>query len=649
MSGILNIAYSGLNAFQNALSVTANNITNATTKGYSRQGLQLQQGPGQRYAGSFMGSGVVVGNVYRNVDQFATAQVRNTQTVRSQYESFYNQAIQIDRLLSQDGNSVSTSMQSFFDSLGQLNSAPDSIPSRSVVLSQSQLLVDQFHSLQMRFDEYQSNSGQQISEAVNQINQITTNLAAVNAQLMSNSSDPGLLDSRDELVRQLAQFSEITVSDLPDGSINVGLASGEMLVTGTEQRNLSVKINPLNTYGTSIYLETGGGKIEVTNRITTGMLGGILTYADKVLGQSSQLLGQMAIGLAQTFNAQHALGMDMNNNLGQNFFTDFNSPLLKSNRALSTPTNSGTGNLSVAISDISQTKLSDYSMVVSDTATNQVRLIRNSDGVSTTLNWSSNPPAPPAGQLLLDGMTITVDDIGNLQNSDTFTIMPTRGAARDFDLNITDARQIALASPARAKAAINNAGSGQIALGSVFNTNFVANPYTIDFTSPTTYNIVDVNGGTTSGPFSFVPNTENTIQIPDSLNPSYSVVLSGIPDTGDQFNCEFNSGGIGDNGNGKNLSAIQQGKIFSGGSASLFDNYSSMLASVGGQTNQAKIRFDSADVLYQSATDFRDSKSGVNLDEEGANLMMLKQSYEAAGKLLEISSQIMDVLFQIMR
>jgi flagellar hook-associated protein 1 FlgK len=246
-------------------------------------------------------------------------------------------------------------------------------------------------------------------------------------------------------------------------------------------------------------------------------------------------------------------------------------------------------------------------------------------------------------------MTITVDNIANLNNNDHFTLVPTRGAARDLALQINDPREIALASPVRTKASLNNTGQGQIALGTVLNTVAVNKQYRVDFISDTQFNLVNVTDSTTTGPLTFVPNTNNTIPIPDALTPSYSIVLSGIPQAGDQFTAEYNSGAAGDNRNGLSLSGIQQTKLLSSGTETLYDRYANLLAEIGGQTNQAKLSFESADVLNQQALDFWDSRSGVNLDEEGANLLKFKQAYEAAGKLMEISSQLMTLLIDMMR
>ncbi|EHL32279.1 hypothetical protein LDG_5653 [Legionella drancourtii LLAP12] len=481
------------------------------------------------------------------------------------------------------------------------------------------------------------------------MNEIGANLVNLNEQIMGNPQSPELLDQRDQLLKELSEYTELTVVEQDNGTVNVGICTGEMLVVGPNQRTLSVKFDPLNTLGTQVLLGSGAGQLNISSQLTTGKIGGLMDYENNVIAKTSQTIGLMAIGLSQTFNAQNQLGMDLNNQLGQNYFTDYNTPAQQLLRAISASSNTGTGVLSVNITDLSQVQLSDYQLVVNDAATNQVRLIRESDGTSMTLNWASNPPAPPAGQIVVDGMTITVDNIANLANEDSFTLIPTRGAARDFGMLISDPNLMALAAPVRTMASMSNSGSGQIALGTVFNTSGVSDQYSIDFISPTQFNVVDVTTGTTvSGPLPFTPNTDNVVQIPDATNPSYSIVLSGMPNTGDQFTAEYNQGGFGDNRNGLLLAGIQQSQLFDNGNETLFDCYSDLLSNVGSQTNQAQNRAAAFEVLYKQAVDFQESKSGVNLDEEGANLLRFEQAYAAAGKLMEVSNQMMHVLFEMM-
>ncbi|MBN9230864.1 MAG: flagellar hook-associated protein FlgK [Legionella sp. 40-6] len=647
---LLGIAYSALNAFQYALDVSGNNIANLTTKGYSRQNILLSPAASERYGAAYVGTGVLVNNIYRNSDQFANAQVRSTLSTKTQFETFLQQAGQIDKLISQGGSSISSALESFFNAFNQLNNAPDSSSSRGVALSQSQMLVQQFNFLQANLDAVQENNTAQINAMASRMNQIGTDLVNLNAEIMGNQTSPELLDQRDQLLKELSEYTELTVVFMDNGTVNVGIATGEMMVIGSDQRFLSVKYDPLTTLGTRILLGSETSNLDISAEMTTGKVGGLMNFERTVIAPASQTIGLMSIGLAQTFNAQNRLGMDLNNQLGQDFFTDYNTPVKQLQRTIAAASNTGTAALSVAITDLSKVQLSDYQLVVNDTATNEIRLIRTADGTSRTFTLTSNPPAPPAGQVEVDGMTITVDNLANLANNDSYTLSPTRGAARDFSLLITDPNLMALAAAVRTSAAVNNTGNGAIKLDTVLNTTSVHDQYRIDFISPTQFNVIDVTTATTvAGPLPFTPNTDNIVPIPDSTNPSYSVVLSGMPNAGDQFTAQYNQGGFGDNRNGLLLAGLQRLPVFDNGNQNLFECYSDLLSNVGAQTSLASNRAAAFDVLHKQALNFQESKSGVNLDEEGANLIRFEQAYAAAGKLMEVSNQMMHVLFDMVR
>lgn len=649
MSSILSIAYSGLNAFQRALSVAGNNITNYNVRGYSRQTANFSPTGSVRTGNFYIGTGVGIDRVSRSVDQYANAHVRNSGSLRSQYETYHQQAIQIDKLLSGEGSNLSDSMQKFFKALGELNNSPDSMASRNVAFSASQSMVGQFNLMQSRLDEYQNNSSGQIREVITQINEYNKDLASLNQQIMLNRGAPELMDKRDAILEDLAKLIDVQVLNQDDGTVSVMLSSGESLVTGTVPTTLAVNVNQKLNIGTQVVFRNATGEVDITSKVHSGKLGGLLDYEHNVVNQAIKMIGQVSIGLAQKFNEQHVLGMDMKNNVGNLFFQDYNTPALQLGRSIASSRNTGTATLSVAISDISQIDLNDYDLLVSDTGTNEIRMINKADGTSTTLNWSSSPPAPPAGQIVFKGMTITVDNIANLANQDQFAIVPTRQAARDLKLQISSGLEIALAAPVKVQSALTNLGSGQINLGTMFNTTDLNKEYRIDFISATQYNLVNVTDSTTTGPLPFTPNSSNTVPIPDALSPSYSVVLSGAPGAGDQFSMSFNAGGFGDNRNGVSLMALQQNKFFSGGQEGLFDRYGSLLTNVGTQTNQAKINLDSATVINAQAVDLQQGVSGVNLQEETANVMQLQQAFQAAGKLVEVANQLMNTIFEIVR
>ena len=259
MAGILNIAATGLNAFKYALSITSNNIANSTDRAnYTRQTAEFSPLPTKSYGTTFIGSGVYLANVKRNSDSFATDQVRTSLTSKTEYDAFYQQALQIDKLMSQQGVSLSGGLQSFFDALSKLNNAPDNLASRDLLMQQSEMLVGQFSSLQLRLNEYQQNNNAQIQEAVNQINQITSNIAAINSQLSAKPDASDLLDKRDELLRELSKFTQVTVVDLGNNQINVIAGTGATIVMGTEQSDLVAKTGPIGQYNRDSFSKWAG-------------------------------------------------------------------------------------------------------------------------------------------------------------------------------------------------------------------------------------------------------------------------------------------------------------------------------------------------------------------------------------------------------
>lgn len=645
MASIFNTAASGLSTFQSALAVVGNNITNSATPGYSRQTIQLVPSITQKLGNGFVGTGVSLSTVVRNADQFANYQVRNTYSVKSQFDTFYQQASQVDQLLSQNGVSLSSGMQDFFTAFSQMNSTPADPAARTTVMKQSQLFVSQFTSLQSQLNDLQSNSTVQIKQSINQINTLTTNIASLNKQLLASPNSPDLLDQRDNLIQQLSQYADLNVINQDNGNVSVNLSDGTALVSGPQSTALSVGSVRSTNYGTQIF----AGNTNINNVFNSGSLKGLLDFENNVVGKTSQIIGQMAIGLAQAFNAQNSQGLDLNGQLGGNYFTDYNSTTLQQARSSASPSNTGTATLGVAISDISQTQISDYQLTVVDAANHKYNLVRKSDGATTALTWDGSSANfeldNGSGQTQIDGLSISADNFANLATGDSFTIAPTRGAASNLSLALSDFSKIALAGPVVQTAAdSNNTSQTSISLEKVYNTNSTNTPYTITFDAadPTIYRI---NSDPT--PYTL---TNKQIFLPpgsDNTNASYSVKLSGAPNTNDVFNLTPNAGGVGDNGNGLLLAGIQNSKMFAGGTESLVDSYANLVAGVGADTNDAKLRSDSADVIYNQALDFQSSKSGVNLDEEGANLLRFQQAYQAAGKLLQVANQMMDVLFQM--
>lgn len=157
----------------------------------------------------------------------------------------------------------------------------------------------------------------------------------------------------------------------------------------------------------------------------------------------------------------------------------------------------------------------------------------------------------------------------------------------------------------------------------------------IVFTSPTTFNIV---GATSGSPTTNVPYTPGSAI---SYN-GWNLAISGTPATGDTFTVGANTTGVGDNRNALTLSSLQQKLTMIGGTATYQDAYGQMIADVGSKAQQAKIESSARQTLLKQSVEARDSVSGVNLDEEAANLIKMQQAYQASARVITMA----ETLFQ---
>lgn len=129
----------------------------------------------------------------------------------------------------------------------------------------------------------------------------------------------------------------------------------------------------------------------------------------------------------------------------------------------------------------------------------------------------------------------------------------------------------------------------------------------------------------------------------------YQVVLSGHPADDDLFYVEFNTNGFSDNRNVLKIAEIQNAKLMNGNEATIDDIYNSLVNAMGTKTNEAEISKEAADVLFDRAKQERDEASGVNLDEEAANLMRFEQAYNAAAQLVSVAKSLFEALLSTVR
>lgn len=535
MADLLGISISGLRFSQAALKTTSHNITNADTAGYSRQRALAGTNGATFLGGSYAGNGVNLQTIERVASQFAIDQLRTDTTLFNELETFNDSIRQIDSLLSDPATGVATAMQSFFASVQNGANDPTSIPSRQLIVSEAENLATRFNTLYDRLDAINIGVSQQLNTAISQINSLTTVIADLNDKIalavgQGQGAQPNdLLDQRDEALRQLAEFVSVSTFQQDGSQINVLVGNGQPLVVGNQSRQLRLEDGLFDASKSDIIFDGEKGAQRITDLISGGQLGGLLTFRSQVLDPTINELGRLAIVLGESFNEVHSQGVDLNGLYGKQFFADANHPDYLSTRIKGSANNAlpDDRRLSLQIADVSQMTASDYELSI--TANGVYTVTRLSDGVISEqgIMGSSFPYSVD-----FDGLTLSFEG-GSFRSGDKFLIQPSRQGARTFNNEISRTEDIAFGSPLLTDISLSNKGSGEISAGEVLATRdasgnllpLFANqgqfspPLIVKFTSPTSYDILD--NSDPGNPVQLDPPLRNQRYVPGLSNPLF--------------------------------------------------------------------------------------------------------------------------------
>lgn len=648
MPNILNIGQTALNAAQLGLSTTAHNIANASTPGYSRQ-LIVQSTPlAQNVGVGFSGNGTSVAEIKRAYNDFLNNQVVTAQTSQGQLDTYYSQIQQIDNMFADPTSGLSPNLQSFFSSIQNVAADPTSGASRQTMLASANTLATQFQSMDSQLSDINQGVNEQITTTVNTINADATQLASLNDAIakaqLGNDLKPAndLLDQRDQVLSDLSKQVQVSVVKQGD-SYNVYIGNGQPLVINDQAYKLTTVASPTDLSKLEVgYQQSNGSTITLAEgSLTGGAMGGLFDFRSQTLDPAQNALGRIAIGLASTFNAQHALGQDQNGNMGGTFF-NMGSPVVSSSTL-----NTGTGSVSATIGNVNNLTTSNYSLKFDGTNYTLTQLSDNTVLSSTTL---------AAAQAAAATVGFNFNVAGAPAAGDSFLIKPTVAGAAGFSVAITDPSKIAAAAPIRTAVGASNTGAGQISAGSVDST------YTAATVTPAvalTYNSAtnQLSGFPATLPVTVTSNGVSTVfaagtpvTYTDGATISFgglSFTVSGALANNDMFTVGQNSNGTGDNRNALLLGALQSANTLINGTSNYQSAYGQMVNAVGNKTRELEVTSGAADQLVTNATQAQQSVSGVNLDEEATNLMKYQQAYQAAGKVMQTASKMFDTLLSI--
>ncbi|CAO1661764.1 flagellar hook-associated protein FlgK [Halomonas sp. NYA30] len=419
---------SGLNAAQNALNSTSNNISNVYTPGFNREVTVL----GEKSSGS---GGVQVNDTQRQFNHYVADQLNNARTQSSALEKYSQQIEQIDNLLADREAGLAPLMQTFFSSLEDLASAPSDPAARQGVIGTAQTLSAQFRSFDGYQQDMQSNLNSEIKDEITQVNNTTQQIAGLNreialARARNGEAPNSLLNQRDHMIAELNERLDVRLNIQDGKTYNISLPNGQPLVTNTSAFSLSPVAAETDPQRTVIGYQDGGGNVVPLDEelITGGSLGGLMRFRQEALDKSQNQIGQLAVSLTTAFNEVHKQGIDLNGQQGQDFYS------IGAPQAYSGKDNSAeVGTISFDATRVEDVRATDYQVRYNG---NDFSVTRQDNGEEVSAEWDGNT-------LSFGGIDLTL--AGSPAAGDTFNVQPVRRAAAGMDVLINDLDKIAAA------------------------------------------------------------------------------------------------------------------------------------------------------------------------------------------------------------
>lgn len=710
-SDILSIGLSGANVSKQALTTAGHNIANANTKGFSRQRVQTDTRQPQLSGVGALGSGVKITNIKRIHDDFVSSEVRSNSSIANGLQTNYDFTSQIDNMLADPDAGLAPTLQSFFAAINNVSNDPASQSSRQVLIGEAKALSERFSYLDSRFESLREGANATLKSHIGDVNNLARAIADVNWKIVQSKEviqgEPNdLLDQRERLLHRLSEKVVVSTNEQEDGSLNVFIGNGQTLVLGKQASSLDLKVNQHDPSQLEVIYRSTGSDAIVTRFLKGGSIGGLLDFRENMLDASQNELGRIAIGVSKTFNEQHHKGMTLDNKLGGDFFTaiDKSTPLtLPSNLnrgdyALKT-TVTNTDNLSISdyhlnynngsytlIRDKDDTIVDKFSSLPHEIKNEGFKIefergtkIENGDSYvirptrAAARSFSvdiekSNEVAAAAPVRVRTSVhnrgdaKPTLTSVENI-NAPSFTTL-NGTLSPSITVRFIDEHHIELlddkgkviksqqidsqnkAIPATPTVLGENPSPATPAIAAIPESGL----NTVESLAGSEHDSKDEQPATNieGGIYYDAKVGINLFPTPKGMYAGYNVQISGNPKAGDIFVIEYNTDAVGSNHNALELGALENKGTLENGTSNYNEVYSQLVSRVGSKTHELDVNREAQGILYEQSKSQREAVSGVNLDEEAADLVRYQQAYQANAKVIAAASEMFDTLIGVL-
>jgi flagellar hook-associated protein 1 len=319
LSSSLLISIGAMQADQDVMNVSSNNIANVNTPGYSRETVNLAENPPVTIGNNLqIGTGVTVEGIQGIRDSVLQLRLNQETQTQGQQTAFSTGMNQIQTAFNDtSGTGLQSLISQFFGSFQQLAADPTNTGLRQATLGDAQDLASGFQQTATTLIQQQQSADQGVTQTVQQINNLTSQIAQLNGEISNsggNQNSNTLVDQRSELINQLSSLVDVQQVTADGNSLTLQTNGGTLLVVGNQSFGLSTSTN---ANGFQDVFSQGK---DITSTIQSGQLAGDIQLRDQEIPSILSNLDTLANGIITSVNTQNAAGVDLNGAAGGNIF-----------------------------------------------------------------------------------------------------------------------------------------------------------------------------------------------------------------------------------------------------------------------------------------------------------------------------------------
>ena len=471
-----------------------------------------------------------------------------------------------------------------------------------------------------------------------------------------------LLDQRDVAIKALAKEVDISTIVNDNKSISINLLNGQPLVMQNSVSQFAAIGGDPDANNMELVLKIDHNTMRLQDTELGGRIGALLEFRDETVYSSLREIGQLSLGIADAVNSQNKMGLDLNGDMGKDIYT------IPPTQAKQYAGNSNPGhvvNSQMIAGEGSSLTTSQYQISMTSPLTFDVYEIKNGERSANPLAVNGAYPGPV--EIIDHGFEIDFSAAaGGFQSGDKFLMSPTLFNLNDYDITNTQPEDIALASILQTKTGSTNTTMSRLMVTTISDPSLsfanndlnITAPQQITVNNSGDFDIFDGNGtymSTSSGALSGQDLFANAIP---PLNPGvgYEIKMDGQPNPGETFTLSYNRDSVADNSNGLKLAGLENDDKLrknhnnNGEDQMTFaEGISTLISTVGNQTRAARVDASANEAKLVQSQNWIESVSGVNLDEEAANMVRYEQAYNASAQVVSISKEIFDTILNAAR